>query len=160
MQPKKNTLIYVAGPLFTIQERLYLEKIRDFIHACGATTFLPHLDNNDNAAGRGSDASREKLRSIFQGDYEAIRKADAIIAILDGVPIDVGTAWELGFGYALGKPMLGVRTDFRVLGNFDNQRIDLMAEAACTNLIFVPDGDFTKVEEGIRKFLIDIREKH
>ena len=155
----KNLTVYVAGPLFTIQDRDFLERIRDVVRACGVNTFLPHEDNNDNAKGRSSDVSRERLMSIFKGDYTAIKKADGIISVLDGVPVDCGTAWELGFGFALSKPILGIRTDFRVLGNFDHQRIDLMSEAACTRLLFVPQGDFKLIEEGVQSFLAELKKQ-
>lgn len=150
----KRKSVYVAGPLFTIQDREFLVKIRNMIRDLGFDTFLPHEDNDDNAEGRGTEASGERLKRIFQKDYEAIDRADVIVALLDGVPIDCGTAWELGYAFARSKPILGYRTDFRILGNFANQRIDLMAEAACTELLFVPDGDITKVMAGMKKFLL------
>ena len=36
--------------------------------------------------------------------------------MLDGVDVDSGTAWEIGYAYAKGKPVFGLRTDFRTLG--------------------------------------------
>ena len=137
-----------------------LEKIRDVIRVCGVNTFLPHEDNSDNAKGRSADASRERLMSIFKGDYAAIKRAHGIISILDGVPVDCGTAWELGYGFALSKPILGIRTDFLVLGNFDSQRIDLMSEAACTKLLFVPQGDFKLIEKGLQSFLTELKKQY
>lgn len=151
--PSNKPYIYVAGPLFTIQDREFLIKIRNMIRNLGCDTFLPQEDNNDNANGRKTETTQAKLKNIFRNDYKAIDRADAVIALLDGVPIDCGTAWEIGYAFAKGKPILGYRTDFRVLGNFDNQRIDLMSEAACTELLFVPEADINKIEAGISAFL-------
>jgi nucleoside 2-deoxyribosyltransferase len=43
----------------------------------------------------------------------AIRNAKLVLAVLDGVDVDSGTASEIGFAYACGKPIAGIRTDFR-----------------------------------------------
>ena len=56
-----------------------------------------------------------------------IRQVDMLVAVLDGVDVDSGTAGEIGFAYGLGKPVFGLRTDFRMTG--DN-------EAAGVNLQF------------------------
>jgi nucleoside 2-deoxyribosyltransferase len=46
----------------------------------------------------------------------SIRAADGVVAVLDGVDVDSGTAAEIGFAYALGKWISGLRTDFRMTG--------------------------------------------
>ena len=46
---------------------------------------------------------------------------------------DDGTAWELGFAYALGKPIIGVHTDWR--RRFDHEVINLMIECSLTVLL-------------------------
>ena len=38
---------------------------------------------------------------------------DVVVAVLDGAAVDSGTAFEVGYAYARGKPLIGVRTDFR-----------------------------------------------
>ena len=149
----RKPVIYFAGPLFTIQDRRYLEEISELVEAAGAKTFLPHRDNQDNARNRTPDTSRKKLRSIFKKDIQGVEKADAIITFLDGVPVDAGTAIELGYAYSRSKSILGIKSDFRVLGNFDNQLIDLMVENVCSKIIFIPDGDWTKLTKGINQFV-------
>ena len=47
----------------------------------------------------------------------AIRSCEAVVAVLDGVDVDSGTASEIGFAYALGKRVFGLRTDFRLAGD-------------------------------------------
>ena len=44
---------------------------------------------------------------------EAIDRCDAVVAILDGPDSDSGTCVEIGYARALGKPIIGIRTDFR-----------------------------------------------
>jgi nucleoside 2-deoxyribosyltransferase len=54
-----------------------------------------------------------------------IRSVDMLVAVLDGVDVDSGTAGEIGFAYALGKPVYGLRTDFRVTGDNEAAGINL-----------------------------------
>lgn len=54
---------------------------------------------------------------LGQGNEERIRSADALIAVLDGVDVDSGTAAEIGFAYGLGMRLYGIRTDFRLAGD-------------------------------------------
>jgi nucleoside 2-deoxyribosyltransferase len=54
---------------------------------------------------------------LGRGNEERIRASDALIAVLDGVDVDSGTASEIGFAYALGMRVYGIRTDFRLAGD-------------------------------------------
>lgn len=54
---------------------------------------------------------------LGQGNEERIRDCDALIAVLDGADVDSGTAAEIGFAYALGMRIYGIRTDFRLAGD-------------------------------------------
>jgi nucleoside 2-deoxyribosyltransferase len=47
---------------------------------------------------------------------ESIRATDGIVAVLDGIDVDSGTAAEIGYGFGIGKRMYGLRTDFRLTG--------------------------------------------
>ena len=146
-------IIYIAGPLFCVQDRDFLVELRDMARSAGADTFLPHEDNDDNEKNRTPNTSRETLRSIFEKDIKSIDKADAVIALLDGVTVDTGTSVEIGYAYARSKPILGVKTDFRVLGNFESQVVDLMIENACSKILFVANGDKDIIRQGIISFI-------
>lgn len=50
---------------------------------------------------------------IFETCRDAIHAATHMVAILDGSQVDDGTAWEIGYAYARGLPVWGLRTDFR-----------------------------------------------
>ncbi|MCL2141357.1 MAG: nucleoside 2-deoxyribosyltransferase [Methanimicrococcus sp.] len=45
---------------------------------------------------------------------------------LDGTDVDSGTAWELGYAYAENKPIIGIRTDFRI--HMPNEKVNLMIQ--------------------------------
>lgn len=49
---------------------------------------------------------------IFSTDIGGIDWADALVAIMDGLDPDSGTAWECGYAFGK-KPVVLVRTDFR-----------------------------------------------
>src|ERR1700752_2276497 len=104
---------YFAAPLFNEMERNYnlmvvlqLEKYVD--------VFLPQRDGgllmNYVKEGISPDTA---ARLIFEKDLSAMGGADFLIALLDGSGIDEGVAFEVGFMFALGKPCVGLQTDFR-----------------------------------------------
>lgn len=59
---------------------------------------------------------------------ERIDKSDAVLAILDGVDVDSGTAAEIGYAYAKGKRVYGLRTDFRLAGDNLGAIVNLQVE--------------------------------
>ena len=102
--------VYLAAPLFSEAELDFNRKLRDEIKSAGFKVFLPQEDSNNIKDER----TRQKI--IFGKNEAAIQNSDIMVAVLDGTDVDSGTAWEIGYAYALGKPILGLRTDFRTLG--------------------------------------------
>lgn len=99
--------IYVAGSLFTSAERGFLEQIDKICQESGYSTYLPHRD-----AGLSSDAnSRERC---FQMDKAALDEVVLLVAVLNGPDVDSGTAWEMGYAYARGIPVLSITDDKRL----------------------------------------------
>jgi nucleoside 2-deoxyribosyltransferase len=67
-----------------------------------------------------------KINSGLGGkNTESIRVADGMVAILDGVDVDSGTAAEIGYAYGLGKRIYGLRTDFRLTGENEVSVVNL-----------------------------------
>ncbi|MDQ3657272.1 MAG: nucleoside 2-deoxyribosyltransferase [Chloroflexota bacterium] len=58
----------------------------------------------------------------------AIRQADWLIGVLDGVDVDSGTAAEIGYAFALGKRIWGLRTDFRTTGDNAGSTVNLQVQ--------------------------------
>lgn len=56
---------------------------------------------------------------------EDIRGTDGLVAVLDGVDVDSGTAAEIGYAYGLGKRIYGLRTDFRLTGENEVSVVNL-----------------------------------
>jgi len=120
---------YIAGPLFNEGERWFDEQIDQIARDAGFTTFMPHRDGKETASIR----SPERIERIFAEDVAAIDEADVIIANLNGITTDDGTAWELGYAYAKGKHLVGVYTDWRL--QFEHQTVNLMIQCSLHKLV-------------------------
>lgn len=80
----------------------------------------------------GFDARVAALHAIDMGigaqNEAAIRRSDIVVAVLDGVDIDSGTASEIGFAYGLGKRSYGLRTDWRLAGDNIGATVNLQVQ--------------------------------
>jgi nucleoside 2-deoxyribosyltransferase len=71
----------------------------------------------------------EKMNTeIARKNTEAIEECQGMIAVLDGPDVDSGTAAEIGYAAALGKPVVGYRGDFRLAGDNEGAMINLQVE--------------------------------
>lgn len=136
-------LAYLAGPLFDDGERWFIERIDARVRALGFDTFLPHRDNPPK------DASN--VAAIFANDRGAIDRCDIVVANLNGIITDDGTAWEIGYAYATGHPVIGVHTDWRQ--RFANETVNLMIECSLARLVRSED----ELEVALRAWLDDHR---
>jgi nucleoside 2-deoxyribosyltransferase len=117
--------LYLAGPLFSEAERSYNAGLADLLRTHCFEVFLPQ-ESGDNCALRG----RDEHRRIFTKNIRAIHDADLVVAIIDGADVDSGTAWEMGYAAAIKKPVIALRTDFRMTGS--QERVNLMLEQGAT----------------------------
>ncbi|KKG11760.1 nucleoside 2-deoxyribosyltransferase [Methanosarcina sp. 2.H.T.1A.6] len=138
----KKKRIYLAGPLFTHAELEYNLKLKDMLLNNGFSVFLPQEDAEDAAHER----ERQNQECIFTKCVEGVDASDLVVAVLDGVDVDSGTAWEIGYAYAKGKPVIGLRTDFRA---FSDGIVNLMVEMAIVSLA-KDEEELLKVTEKFR----------
>src|SRR6185312_13858626 len=66
--------------------------------------------------------------TLGRKNADNIRACDGVVAILDGVDVDSGTASEIGFAFALGKRIVGLRTDFRLAGDNPGSIVNLQVQ--------------------------------
>lgn len=118
-------LVYLAGPLFDEGERWFIEQLEALTVACGFRTFLPHRDNPPKTA--------DNVAEIFANDRTGIDEASIVVANLNGVTTDDGTAWEIGYAYAKGKTLVGLHTDWR--SRFPDEVVNLMIECSLDHLV-------------------------
>ena len=71
---------------------------------------------------------KELNQIIGKNNKNAIQKATGVFAVLDGVDADSGTASEIGYAAALGKPILGYRGDFRLSADNEGSIVNLQVE--------------------------------
>ncbi|MEZ5217216.1 MAG: nucleoside 2-deoxyribosyltransferase [Ilumatobacteraceae bacterium] len=118
-------LVYVAGPLFDEGERWWIERVEALVASTGFDTFLPHRDNPPKTA--------DNIAEIFANDRGALDRCDLVVANLNGITTDDGTAWELGYAFARGKYSIGVHTDWR--SRFPSETVNLMMECSLDELV-------------------------
>lgn len=123
--------VYLAAPLFSEAECEFNRKLRDEIKRAGFNVFLPQEDSNNIKDKK----NRQKI--IFDKNLDAIENSDILVAVLDGADMDSGTAWEIGYACAKGKPVLGLRTDFRTLGI--EGTVNLMIERSVVLCTGIPE---------------------
>ncbi|MFH1307945.1 MAG: nucleoside 2-deoxyribosyltransferase [archaeon] len=99
--------IYIAGPLFTVSDRKFLEEIDKLVKELGFETYLPHRDGGIFKRSFGNS------EIFFKKDSEAINNLNIILAVLNGTDVDSGTAWEIGYAYSKGIKIIGFLDDTR-----------------------------------------------
>lgn len=65
---------------------------------------------------------------LGRANTDRIDRSDAVFAILDGVDVDSGTAAEIGYAFARGKTVCGLRTDFRLAGDNHGAIVNLQVQ--------------------------------
>lgn len=73
-------------------------------------------------------ALKELNQRIGQRNHVALVLCDLATANLDGSAVDDGTSSEIGFAAAKGKPVFGLRTDFRPTGDNLGSIVNLQVE--------------------------------
>ena len=73
--------------------------------------------------------------TVFRHCIHAVSEADAMLCILEGPDVDSGTCIEMGYAYALGKPIIGVRTDPR---GSEERGVNLMVSRVCQKMVWRP----------------------
>jgi nucleoside 2-deoxyribosyltransferase len=122
--------VYLSGPLFSWAEiecgrrikKGILEELGERIEVV-----WPH----EIAAG--------SLWEIFQSNLKALNECKIMVAILDGPQVDDGTAWEVGYHYARGGKIVGIRTDFRKAGETALSKVNAMVEGSCVDIVSTLD---------------------
>ena len=115
--------VYLASPYgFSAQQReLLLPPLVEALEGLGLEVWEPFARNNQLDRAEAGWAWR-----IGQADVRDVREADAIVAVVNGVPPDEGVMVELGVAIALGKPTFLFRDDFRRATDSEHYPLNLM----------------------------------
>lgn len=150
--------VYVASPLgFSEAGRAFLyDKIIPAVQASGCEV-LDTWKTNDPVAQpitklpygpEKRERFKQANKQMGANNKRLIKEADALVAVLDGVDVDSGTASEIGYAAALGKPVLGYRGDFRLAADNEGSIVNLQVE------YFIRDSGGTIITQ------VDQLEKH
>jgi nucleoside 2-deoxyribosyltransferase len=139
------TKIYFAGPLFTMAEQRFNAEVTRFLENEGYEVWLP----------QEHEPRRHTAKAIFKMDVAAIDWSDLVVACMDGPDPDSGTAWECGYAFGKGKPVVCYRTDFRITGDTKGAPYNLMLSESATSRFEVPFR--TTAGEFQRRLLAHIR---
>jgi len=113
--------IYLAGPLFTEAETDFNLKLHNFLEEHLYDVYLPQ-----EVGDTSNTRHREEHARIFEMHLAALEECDIIVSVIDGADADSGTSWEMGYGFAKGKTIISLRTDFRCVGC--HEFVNLMLE--------------------------------
>jgi nucleoside 2-deoxyribosyltransferase len=130
--------IYLASPLgFAESTHAFMHhlvaRLREHVivnnpwDESAATEPFPEIMALDSVAERERRLA-EINRELGRLNTEAIDASDGLFAILDGVDVDSGTAAEIGYAFARGKYVCGLRTDFRLAGDNHGSIVNLQVE--------------------------------
>ncbi len=113
--------VYLAAPLFSEAERSYNATLAARLEENLFEVYVPQ-EAGDDSGTRGNPAQD----ILFEKNLQALKDADIVVAIIDGADADSGTAWEMGYAFAVEKPVIALRTDFRRIGH--HEHVNLMLE--------------------------------
>jgi nucleoside 2-deoxyribosyltransferase len=129
--------LYFAAPLFSAAERDWNATLAASLRVAGHEIYLPQ----ENEPGKTAP-------QIFADDVGGIDGAEGLLAIMDGPDPDSGTAWEVGYAYAKGKPIIVVRSDIRRDASGGAGYNAMLAEAA-TIRVDLPAASMAELSAGV-----------
>lgn len=120
--PSRCLRIYLAGPdVFAPDQVNHGQSVKDTVRAFGYLPLYP-LDNE-------IQSSDNLAKDIFEANRTCIQSCDLVLANLNpfrGSEPDSGTVWEIGYAYALGKPVIGYMNDFSPMTERIGGSVDLL----------------------------------
>jgi nucleoside 2-deoxyribosyltransferase len=130
--------IYLASPLgFAASTRDFMTELATALsgHVTVINPWDDHRFDDDFARAPSIENRAERLAlyhrintELGRSNAASIDCADGVVAILDGVDVDSGTAAEIGYGFARGKRVEGLRTDFRLAGDNEGSIVNLQVQ--------------------------------
>jgi len=113
--------VYLSAALFSAAEQAFNQSLARALTEAGYEVILPqefdHLGDQDR---------------IFELNIGAISRAGLVLAVVDGPDVDSGVAWEMGYAYALGVPVVALRTDLRRRSETIGAAINIMLHRGAT----------------------------
>ena len=131
--------IYIASPFFNSREREVLDRAETILKGRGFEVFSPR----EHEIRDETEGTSEWSRKTFLIDREGIDWSDCLVMLYWGNYSDTGTAWECGYAFAKGKPVILVHVN-------DDADSNLMMHCGCRaniSLQNLKDYDFGTMPE-------------
>ena len=130
--------IYLASPLgfaastrgFMAETIARLAEVVTVVNPWDDTSFAADFERTHaltDITERRKEFHRINL-GIGAKNERMIRSVDILVAVLDGVDVDSGTAAEIGYAAAVGTVVVGYRTDWRSSGDNEAAIVNLQLE--------------------------------
>ena len=134
--------IYIAGSFSTKEEKERLNRLIEEVRKeypnhqlyIPMEHFVPRGNDKDEN-GNYIMPNNIWAKKVFKMDVTAIESSDFMIALYNGRYSGTGTAWEIGYAYGIGLPvilyisedaedssLMVVNSAFKVIGNINNQQ--------------------------------------
>lgn len=131
LMPKGEPMarIYLSGSLFSLVDRHFNRSLKKRLETVveGSKVTLPQ----DFRVGEKLN-DRKHLDEIFAQCKTALENTDLIVAVIDGPDVDSGVAFEIGYAFRAGIPVVGIRTDYR---NQQSRGVNLMVDCALSERV-------------------------
>ncbi len=114
--------VYAAGPSgFTAAGlAFHTGVVLPALAAAGCAVLDPWDPTDPVTIGLATSSDPEpaaELAAVCARNVVLIDACDGVLAVLDGSDVDSGTAAEIGYAAAIGKPVVGIRLDLRRTGD-------------------------------------------
>jgi len=112
--------VFLAAPLFSEAEREFNSQTAKRLREKGFEVWLAQ------EASFIQQGTHKEKKTIYEGDISALKTSDVLVAVLDGLDVDAGVAFEIGYAKALEKPIIGLKTDYQTFSGMEE--VNLMLE--------------------------------
>jgi len=135
--------VFLSAPYFTAAEAAYVRELGRSLSKLGLDVAFPPGETVRRASLAGRPVPWSEL---FEEKVRSLDDCDAVVALLEGADCGSETSWDCGYGYSKYKPVFGVRTDFRSLGDLGGH-VNLMIEES------IVDSRLARTVEELEKLL-------
>jgi len=125
--PRKRKIgkVFLSAPYFTAAEEAFAQELERSLSRQGLDVmFPPRAVGPWEVFSAGHD---DIWPNLFSEKVRCLDECDAVVALLEGADCISETGWDCGYAYSKYKPVFGMRTDFRTLGDIGGS-VNLMIE--------------------------------
>ena len=117
--------VFLSAPYSTTAEESFTKELEQNLAGLGFEVMFPP---GAKGVREGLSSGRDGVWSaLYEEKVRCLDECDAMVALLEGVDSNTETGWDCGYAYSKYKPVFGMRTDLRTLGDLGG-RVNLMLE--------------------------------